>query len=128
MKHIRLFLAAIAIFMGLGTALVPATATFAASPKQTVCETLGSNSSCTTDPSGGTGLNGIIKAVINILSLLVGITAVIMIIIGGLRYITSNGDSGSITSARNTILYAVIGLVIVAMAQAIVQFVLNRLK
>lgn len=70
--------------------------------------------------------NEIIKTVINIFSLVVGIVSVIMIIFGGLKYITSGGDSNNVSSAKNTIIYAVIGLVIVALAQFIVQFVLNK--
>lgn len=69
---------------------------------------------------------GIIATVINIFSLVVGVISVIMIIIGGLKYITSGGDSGNVTGAKNTILYAVIGLVIVALAQIIVRFVLTQ--
>jgi hypothetical protein len=49
-----------------------------------------------------------------------------MIIIGGFQYITSSGDSGKVGTAKNTILYAIIGLVIVALAQFIVRFVLSR--
>jgi hypothetical protein len=49
-----------------------------------------------------------------------------MIIIGGLKYVTSAGDSNSITSAKNTILYAIIGIIIAASAQFLVQFVLRR--
>ena len=71
-------------------------------------------------------VNNIIETVINIFSIVVGFVSVIMIIIGGLKYITSGGDSGNITGAKNTILYAIIGLVIVALAQIIVQFVLGR--
>jgi len=55
------------------------------------------------------------------------VVAVIMIIIGGFRYITSGGNDTSITSAKNTILYAVIGLVIVALAQVLVHFVLRNI-
>ncbi len=73
-----------------------------------------------------TRIESIIKTVINLFSLVVGVVAVIMIIIGGLKYITSGGDSGNITGAKNTILYAVIGLVVVALAQFIVKFVLGR--
>jgi len=51
-----------------------------------------------------------------------------MIIIGGLRYITSGGDSNNVTGAKNTILYAIVGIVIVVAAQAIVSFILNRLS
>lgn len=78
------------------------------------------------DQDAGGQVDNIIVTVINIFSLVVGVIAVIMIIIGGLKYITSAGDSGNVTSAKNTILYAVIGLVIVALAQVIVRFVLER--
>ncbi len=71
-------------------------------------------------------VNRIIRVVIDLFSLVVGVIAVIMIIIGGLKYITSGGDSGNITGAKNTILYAIIGLVVVALAQFIVKFVLNK--
>jgi cytochrome bd-type quinol oxidase subunit 2 len=71
-------------------------------------------------------VNNLIALVINIFSLVVGVVAVIMIIIGGLKYITSSGDSNNITSAKNTILYAIIGLVVVALAQFIVKFVLGK--
>jgi uncharacterized membrane protein YuzA (DUF378 family) len=63
---------------------------------------------------------------VNIFSLIVGIVAVIMIIVGGLKYITSGGDSNNVSSAKSTIIYAIIGLVVVALAQFIVQFVLNK--
>ena len=75
---------------------------------------------------GDTDINKVIQQVINILSIIVGVIAVIMIIIGGLRYITSGGDSNNISGAKNTIIYAVIGLVVVAMAQVIVRFVLSK--
>lgn len=78
---------------------------------------------------GGTGnssndLTKTIKNVINILLYIIGMVAVIFIVIAGLRFVTSNGDSGTISSARNTVLYAVIGLVVAIMAYAIVNFVL----
>lgn len=76
--------------------------------------------------TAGTSLDKIIKFGINIFSVIVGVIAVVMIIIGGLKYITSGGDSGNITGAKNTILYAIIGLVVVALAQFIVQFVLSK--
>ena len=77
--------------------------------------------------SGGTSsLNDKIAKVINLLSVIVGVIAVIMIIVGGFRYITSGGKQESVTSAKNTILYAIIGLIIVALAQIIVKFVLEK--
>ncbi|MDQ3123970.1 MAG: pilin [bacterium] len=71
-------------------------------------------------------VEGLVKTVINILSWVVGIAAVIMVIVGGLKYIASNGDSNGISSAKNTIIYALIGLVIAALAQFIVRFVLAK--
>ncbi len=64
----------------------------------------------------------IIKVALGVL----GIVAVIVIIIGGFTYITSNGDAAKLTKARNTILYGVIGLVVALLAFAIVNFVLDN--
>lgn len=90
----------------------------------------GVNSAGTECPTDGTDVgskvDGIIKLVINIFSLLVGVVAVIMIMVGGLKYVTSGGDSGNVTGAKNTILYAIIGLVVVALAQIVVKFVLSK--
>lgn len=78
------------------------------------------------DKTGTEKVNSIIKTVINLFSLIVGVVAVVMIIVGGLKYITSGGDSGNISSAKNTIIFAIIGLVVVALAQFIVRFVLAK--
>lgn len=66
------------------------------------------------------------KRIINIFSIVVGTISVIMIIIGGFRYIISGGDSGGVTAGKNTILYAIVGLVIVLFSQVIVRFVLTN--
>lgn len=79
-----------------------------------------------TGNQGGPSVEEVIANVINLLSWIVGIIAVIMVIIGGLKYIMSSGDSSNVSSAKNTILYAIIGLVVVAIAQVIVRFVLNN--
>ncbi|HET7672946.1 MAG TPA: pilin [Candidatus Saccharimonadales bacterium] len=71
-------------------------------------------------------LNDLIATIVNLFSVVVGVVAVIMIIVGGFRYVTSGGDSGNVSSAKNTILYAIVGLVIVALAQFIVKFVLSK--
>jgi hypothetical protein len=73
------------------------------------------------------GADGIITRVIQLIVLITGIAAVIVIIIAGLRYITSSGDATKVESAKNAILFAVIGIVIAVMAQAIVTFVLSKL-
>lgn len=71
-------------------------------------------------------IEGIVKAIINLISIIVGIVAIILIIINGLRFITANGDSNSISSARSGVIYALVGLIIAALAQVIVRFVLAR--
>ena len=76
--------------------------------------------------SNNDSVNNVVANGINVFSLVIGVIAVIMIMIGGLRYITSSGDPASTKSARDTILYAVIGLVVVALAQIIVRFVLTK--
>lgn len=109
--------------------LVQATASPFDGAKEATCggaDLSGSAKPC--DSSGdGKRVNSTITAAINILSFIVGVAAVLMIIIGGFKFITAQGDSAGIASARNTILYAIIGLVIVAMAQFIVKFVLTKL-
>ena len=69
-----------------------------------------------------------IKTITNILLFVLGAIAVIMIIIGGIRYATSNGDSSQTKAAKDTILYAVIGLVVAIVAYAIVQFILTAFQ
>jgi hypothetical protein len=71
-------------------------------------------------------INSTLKSVVGILSSIVGAVAVIMLIISGFRYVTSGGDSNKIASAKNTLIYAIVGIVVVALAQFIVQFVLDR--
>ena len=74
------------------------------------------------------GQEGIFKKVTDVLLFLAGAVAVIVLIIGGIRYVISSGDSGQVQSAKNTILYAVVGLVVVIMAYAIVNFVINQFQ
>jgi len=83
------------------------------------------NPSCAT-ATDGSALDGIIRFVINTFSVIVGAVSVVMIIYGGFKYITSGGDSSNVSGAKNTILYALLGLVIVALSQLIVYFVLTK--
>lgn len=73
------------------------------------------------------GDNGAFKQVTNTILYIVGIIAVIMLIIGGIKYVISGGDSKKITDAKNTVLYAIIGLIISFLAFAIVNFVISAL-
>ncbi len=73
------------------------------------------------------GADSVFTKIVNILLFLIGAVSVIMLIIGGIKYTISGGDSGQVTSAKNTILYAIIGLVVAFLAFAIVNFVLDKL-
>jgi len=71
------------------------------------------------------GPDGIFRTITNVMLYVIGAISVIMLIIGGIRYTISNGDSGAITNAKNTILYAVIGIVVAILAYALVNFVIT---
>ena len=73
------------------------------------------------------GTGGVITTITNMLLFVVGLLSVVMIIIGGLRYVTSGGNSTSVTAAKNTIMYAIVGLVISFLAFAAINFVLGAL-
>lgn len=79
---------------------------------------------CPTDLFGNTG---VFKQITNTILYIVGIVAVIMLIVGGIKYVISGGDSKKVTDAKNTVLYAIIGLVIAFLAFAIVNFVISAL-
>lgn len=65
--------------------------------------------------------------ILNVITYVIGAIAILMILIGALRYALSGGDAGSTTGAKNTIIYAVVALIVAAMANAIVNFVLTNL-
>jgi len=71
--------------------------------------------------------NGVFKKIVNAALFLIGAISVLMLIYGGIRYTISGGDSSSVTAAKNTIMYAVIGIVVALLAYAIVNFVLSQL-
>lgn len=71
------------------------------------------------------GVGGTFSTITNVLLFIIGAVAVIMIVIGGMRYVLSGGDSSQITAAKNTILYAIIGIVVAILAYAAVNFVIG---
>ncbi len=70
----------------------------------------------------------LVKKIVNALLLIIGVIAVIMIIIGGIMYAVSSGDTQKITKAKNTIIYAVVGLVVALFSYAIVEYVFTKTK
>jgi len=123
-----------AIVASLALTVVPLVAIPAVVSAQSIGDNLkcGSNldtsgPGCKSDVTAGTtGVNKIVTDIVNIFSVVVGLVSVIMIIYGGFLYVTSGGDSGKVTNAKNAIIYAIVGLVVVALAQFIVQFVLDK--
>ena len=71
------------------------------------------------------GTGGVFETITNVLLFIIGAISVIMLIIGGIRYVVSGGDSSAVTSAKNTILYAVVGIVVAILAYALVNFVIT---
>lgn len=82
---------------------------------------------CDGCPSDLFGETGAFRQITNTILYIVGVIAVIMLIIGGIRYVISGGDAKKVTDAKNTVLYAIIGLVIAVFAYAIVNFVITSL-
>ena len=82
---------------------------------------------CDGCPSDLFGETGAFRKITNTVLFVVGVIAVIMLIIGGIKYVISGGDSKKVTDAKNTVLYAIIGMVIAVFSYAIVTFVLSAL-
>lgn len=112
--------------------LLPSAVALAAdppTPADSACDgikILDPDAKCKNPSEGKKGFNSIVNTIINIFSVVVGAVSVIMIIIGGFRYVISGGDSSATKSAKDTIMYAVIGLVVVLFAQVIVLFVISN--
>lgn len=91
---------------------------------------LNSGTECAQGSGTATSLfdaGGIFQTITNILLFLIGAIAVIMLIIGGIRYVISGGDQAQVTSAKNTILYAIVGIIVAFLAFAAVNFVTTQL-
>ena len=102
----------------------------AATPASGTCSSastcVNSGLQATGGSSSKTDINDIIKTIVNVLLFIIASISVIMIIIGGIKYTISQGDQNSVTSAKNTILYAVVGLMVAIFAYAIVNFVVSH--
>ena len=126
----KLMILATVLFTAL--AFTPAFATI----NDQICKDAPNSEFCKQQASGGSqsptdnaivGPNGILTEIIEITSIIVGIAAVIVIVIGGIMYSTSAGDSQRAGRGRSAIIYALVGLVVAILARAIVVFVLKRI-
>ena len=117
---------ALVLGIGLFAQPVPAHAAFEGSLQD------GANSAQGKDQTGDAsslfgegGQGGVFRTITNVMLFLIGAVSVIMLIIGGLRYVISNGDSSAVQGAKNTILYAIVGIVVAILAYAVVNFVIS---
>lgn len=117
--------AAVMTVVGLGSVAALSPAVYAAPGDQYIDQVTPDGTVGTDDAEGG--LLGVVKNIINIIIGVVGVVAVVMMIVGGISFITSQGDAAKVTKARNTILYGVVGLIVALLAFAIVNFVLSSL-
>lgn len=82
--------------------------------------------SCNDPGSGKSAVGDVANRVVKIISYIAGIIAIIMIIIAGVRYTTSGGDSAKVGAAKTALIYALIGLAVAATAQVLVRIVLSN--
>jgi hypothetical protein len=81
-----------------------------------------------TAANGAGDINAVISNAINVLLFIVGAAAVVMLIIGGIRYILSSGDQAAVAGAKNTILYAIVGIIVAVLAYAAVDYVFGTVS
>lgn len=115
----------------LGLSLFPVTsanALIGASAKEEACKGAEVSNSAGDDcgDEAAKDTQTIIKRVIDILTIVGGIIAVIVIIVNGIRLTLSSGDSSRVNTARSGIIMAIVGLIIIAIAQALVKFIINK--
>lgn len=125
-------LSVLVIFAGLSTpAFIASGGSAAYDPISTACGTQGAEQSEVCANRDGkdpiTGPNGALKKVSLVLASISGVVAVIMIVVAGLQYVISGGDTQKVTGARNMIVGAVVGLVVIVSAESILLFVLSKL-
>lgn len=128
MKKFLLAALTFAVFMGF---VAPAATANAVDVLDPVCQTQPNSPVCQDNQSGGSnpifGPDGIMTTIMQWMARIVGIGAVIAIVVSGFMMVSSNGDSGAQSTARNALMYAIIGLVVAATAQLVVSFVLKKL-
>jgi hypothetical protein len=128
-RKLKIFLPIVLILCALGgQAIVPSGAFACGNPGGSSTDQVryGADPSGTGTECSGSEVMSIIRAAINVLSIVIGAAAVFVIILSGLRYVTSGGDSAKVTSAKTTLIYALIGVAVAALAQLLVHLVLYQ--
>lgn len=117
--------APVAVFAGTASAASPAPSAPSTcgndnTPKGEVLQGVGETASDCSDAP----VNNIFQTAVQILSILIGVASTIMVLYAGFRYITSGGESGRVSNAKATLMYALIGLAVAGLAQLMIHFVL----
>lgn len=119
-----------AVLLLVATTMSPAMVSAATDPFEQACRGGGAGSAvCSNNSSGDpiAGPNGVIVNITSILALIAGIVSVSFMVWGGIKYITSGGDSSGVSTAKNTIIAALVGLLVALLARPIVVFIVSRL-
>lgn len=122
MKYIKQLILSLALLAGVGVTSLAPVASVSAVEVFDQCEDLQANAVCDGQNDSATNM---IQTVINTALLVLGMVAVIVIIVGGIRYSTSGGNSTHVKEAKDTIIYAVVGLVVAIISYSIVNFVID---
>ena len=128
-RSIKIMLAGLfaAPLMAVGVGMMVPASTFAASCDTLTIQNGADCSQGTGQPANLFGDGGIFQTIVNIFLFVIGAIAVIMLIYGGIRYTISGGEAKNVTAAKDTILYAIVGIVVAILAYAIVNFVIGGL-
>jgi len=121
MKQLKLVFAGLLLVVTAAVAL-PAMQVGAQGPLDSVCESNGDSAVCNEKNNSS---DDFVATLVDTLVFIVGFLSVFGIIIGGILYVSSSGDSSNVTKAKNTILYSIVGLVVAILAYAIVRFVIQ---
>lgn len=124
MKKLFISFSVIAVVASFSALLVPQT-TFAACTAGSASANQVLTGVGDTGPCNTNGVGNIAEGAVKIISYVAGVLAIIMVIVAGFKYIVSGGDSGKVGSAKNTLIYALVGIAIAVFAQFLVHFVIN---
>ena len=119
--------AVMSLSVALFTTSLPAVAATSCDPSAGLTGGVGDCTSGSGTVSALTGSNGVVTTIINVMLFIIGILCVIMIIFGGIRYTTSNGEPDRVKGAKNTIVYAVVGLIVAMVSWALVNWVFTNI-
>lgn len=123
------------IFSFVAMAALPSKAEAAWNPfnnnnTESVCRQSGTGNSAVCQAGSGnpvSGTNGVLIKVVRLISTIGGVVAIIIMIVGGFMYITSNGEAGKIATAKNTLIYAGVGLVVMTLGQTLIVYIITRI-